>query len=235
MCTLILAPGKPVPRQNSVRLCFQQHTGLSFTGDLRLHDAMLRIIRLFLASIVCIFHSRRTLWVENLALRQQLSVLKRKHPRPLLTAIDKLFWVIVRRLWPKWKQALIVVSPETVVRWHRAGFGLYWSWFSRRRICLGRKRASKELRELIFKMVVENPTWGAPRIHGELQLLGFDVSERTVSRWRDQHDRESKGAFTLQESESRTANRTNEGPKSDVLASRGAAGNTVRTSRVLAG
>ncbi len=105
------------------------------------------------------------------------------HPRPSLTRFDKLFWVIAQKFWSKWKQALIVVSPETVVRWHRAGFQLYWTWLSRHRIVFGRKRISKELRDLIFKMVAENPTWGAPRIHGELQMLGFDVSERTVSRW----------------------------------------------------
>jgi len=78
---------------------------------------------------------------------------------------------------------LILVQPETVVRWHRAGFKLYWTWLSRHRKCAGRKCVNKELRELIFRMVAENPTWGAPRIHGELKMLGFDISERTVLRW----------------------------------------------------
>ena len=77
----------------------------------------------------------------------------------------------------------MIVTPETVVRWHRAGFRLYWNWLSRHQSVLGRKRISKELRDLILRMVAENPTWGAPRIHGELLKLGFDVSERTVSRW----------------------------------------------------
>ena len=144
---------------------------------------MLRIIGLFLASIVRLFRTRRNLLLENLALRQQLAVLKRKRPRPRINAFDKLFWVLAQRLWSQWKQALIVVSPETAVRWHRAGFRMFWAWLSRHRICLGRKRVSKELRELIFKMAAENPTWGAPRIHGELHMLGFDISERTVSRW----------------------------------------------------
>ena len=76
-----------------------------------------------------------------------------------------------------------MVTPEIVVRWHRAGFRLYWAWLSRLRNPTGRKRISKELRELIFKMAAENPTWGAPRIHGELRMLGLDISERTVSRW----------------------------------------------------
>lgn len=104
--------------------------------------------------------------------------------RPRLSAPDRLFWVLARRCWAGWRKALIVVTPETVVRWHRAGFRLYWTWLSRNRGRVGRKRTSKELRQLIFfQMVAENPTWGAPRIHGELQMLGFDVSERTVSRW----------------------------------------------------
>ena len=90
---------------------------------------------------------------------------------------------MLRRVWPGWKRALILVQPETVVRWHRAGFKLYWAWISRRRAQAGRKCVSRELRELIFRMVAENPTWGAPRIHGELKMLGFDISERTVLRW----------------------------------------------------
>ena len=78
---------------------------------------------------------------------------------------------------------MILIRPEAVVGWHRAEFKLYWTWLSRRRVRAGRKRISKELRELIFRMVAENSTWGAPRIHGELKMLGFDVSERTVLRW----------------------------------------------------
>jgi len=77
----------------------------------------------------------------------------------------------------------VIVAPETVVRWHRAGFQIYWSWRSGCSIRCGRKRISRELRELIFQMVAENPRWGAPRVHGELLKLGFDLSERTVSRW----------------------------------------------------
>jgi transposase InsO family protein len=128
-------------------------------------------------------YSRRDLLLENLALRQQLLSLQRRKPKLRLARIDRLFWVAVRRLLPKWKQALVIVTPETVVRWHRAGFRLYWNWLSRHRVVVGRKRISKELQDLIFRMVAENPTWGAPRIHGELLKLGFDISERTVSRW----------------------------------------------------
>jgi hypothetical protein len=121
--------------------------------------------------------SRRGLILENLALRQQLGVLKQRHPQPRFAARDKLFWVILRRLWPGRKRALILVQPETVVRWHRAGFKLYWTWLSRHRTRVGRRCVSRELRDLIFRMVAENPTWGAPRIHGEMKMLGFDISE----------------------------------------------------------
>src|SRR5258708_39818128 len=130
-----------------------------------------------------LFQSRRMLLLENLALRQQLAVLKRRHPRPRLSVFDKFFWVLARRFWSGWNQILIIVGPETVVRWHRSGFALYWRVISRARRVTGRRRISKEVRDLIFHMVAENPTWGAPRIHGELLMLGFDVSERTVSRW----------------------------------------------------
>jgi putative transposase len=133
--------------------------------------------------LVRLFRGRGKLMLENLALRQQLAVLKRRHPRPQLDWFDKLFWVIAYRFWSAWKEALIVVTPETLVRWHRAGFRFYLRWISRVREPAGRGRVSKEVRDLIFRMVAENPTWGAPCIHGELLMLGFDVSERTISRW----------------------------------------------------
>jgi transposase InsO family protein len=126
---------------------------------------------------------RGYLLLENLALRQQLSVLKERHPVPRLPVPDRLFWTVLRRLWPGWRSALVLVQPETVVGWHRAGFRLYWKWLSRHRRPVGRQCVSQELRELIFRMVAENPTWGAPRIHGELKMLGYDISERSVLRW----------------------------------------------------
>src|SRR5271168_2045572 len=121
---------------------------------------MLRLLRLLAVPVIGFFRSRRDLLLENLALRQQLAVLKRRHSRPRLAVIDRLFWVTLRRFWPQWRQALILVQPETVVRWHRAGFKLYWTWLSRHRVRMGRKCVGKELRELIFRMVAENPTWG---------------------------------------------------------------------------
>ena len=106
-----------------------------------------------------------------------------QRPRHRLTALHKLFWVALRTCWAGWRKPLVLVTPRTVVNWHRAGFRLYWTWVSRFRPVGGRKCVRKELRALIFRMVAENPTCGAPRIHGELLQLGFDVSERSVSRW----------------------------------------------------
>ena len=155
---------------------------------------MSRWFWVWLGVLVRVFRSRRNLFVENLALRQQLTVLKRKHPKPKLRVLDKLFWVLARRCWSDWKESLIVVTPETVVRWHRAGFRLYWTLISKVRSRVGRKRVPKEVRDLIFRMVAENRTWGAPRIHGELLMLGFVVSERSISRWMKQAPRDPEAA-----------------------------------------
>lgn len=172
-----------VGRQKSVRVYFQQHARLICTSNSRYERAMFRLLGVILASFLRVFHRRRSLLFENLVLRQQLAALKRKHPKPRLEVSDKLFWILARRSWSGWKQALVVVSPDTVVRWHRAGFALYWRAISKGRQMIGRKQIPKEARNLIFRMVAENPAWGAPRIHGELLMLGFDVSERTISRW----------------------------------------------------
>src|SRR5438445_6627225 len=94
---------------------------------------MVDAIPLLVGAMLRLFRARRRLVLENLDLRQQLTTLKRKHPRARLSAFDKLFWVLARRFWSGWKQALIVVSPETVVRWHRSGFALYWRLICRTR------------------------------------------------------------------------------------------------------
>ena len=88
---------------------------------------MRAFFRLWVGTIARCLRSRRNLLPENLALRQQLSVLKRRHPKPTLSPLDKFFWVLARRFWSAWKQSLLVVTPETVARWHRAGFRLDWS------------------------------------------------------------------------------------------------------------
>src|SRR5260370_1884015 len=145
--------------------------------------AMMLSLRHFLGWLVSSFSCRADLVLENLALSRQLLALHAQRPRRRWTALHKLFWVALRMCWSRWRQPLVLVTPRTVVNWHRAGFRLYWTWVSRIRQVGGRKRVSKEVRALIFRMVAENPTWGAPRIHGELLKLGFDLSQRSVSRW----------------------------------------------------
>jgi putative transposase len=127
------------------------------------------------------FSRHRNLALENLALRQQLAIFKRRHPRPSLRPTDRLFWVWLSKIWTGWREALIIVKPETVIAWHRQAFRFYWRWLSRRK-SIGRPRVSAEVRTLIKQMTQANPLWGAPRIHGELLKLGIDISERSVSR-----------------------------------------------------
>ena len=128
---------------------------------------MLRLSLSLVGWFATFFRSRHDLGLELVALLQQLGVLKRKNPRPRLGAWDRLFWVALRRFWSRWAEVLIVVKPETVVSWHRAGFRLYWRFLSRQGP--GRPRITSELRQPIQRMASENPTWGAPRIHGELR------------------------------------------------------------------
>jgi len=141
---------------------------------------MLEFLYSVLAALRVFVCSRSDTALEVLALRQQVAVLKRQRPRPTLTRLDRFFWTSLRHLWPRWSDVLLIVKPETVVRWDRAGFRLYWRWRSRR---TGRPRIGEEMRTLIRRLAAENPDWGAPRIHGELLKLGFDVSERSVARY----------------------------------------------------
>ena len=126
--------------------------------------------------------SRHDLGLEIVALRQQLVVLKRRTKRARLRRSDRLFWVILRRVWSKWSNPLLIVKPDTVVGWHRKGFRLYWRFRSRSKM-VGRPVTARDVRASIHTMAKENPTWGAPRIHGELLKLGIEISERTVSRY----------------------------------------------------
>ena len=144
---------------------------------------MFSSLRHLIGWVIRALGSRKELVLENLVFREQLLPLHAKRPRPRLSPMHKLFWILLRRFWSGWKRPLVLVTPRTVVEWHRAGFRLYWKWISRTRAVCGRKAVSKEVREMIFRMAAENPTWGAPRIHGELLKLGFQVSEPTVSRW----------------------------------------------------
>ena len=133
---------------------------------------MTEFIRSLLAVIRVFFRSRRDMALEVLALRQQVVVLKRKRRRPKLNSLDRLFWT---SFWSRWDEVLLIVKPETVIGRHRAGFRLYWRWRSRRQG--GRPTITGEIRDLIRRMAEENTGWGAPKIHGELQKLGFQISE----------------------------------------------------------
>ena len=117
---------------------------------------MLRLVLLVFGALVTVFRSRRDLVLENLVLKQQLAAFKAKSHRPRIRVCDRAFWIVVRRLWSKWSDALIIVRPDTVVRWHRAGFRVFWSWISRRRGCQGRPAVDAEVRELIRRMAVDN-------------------------------------------------------------------------------
>ncbi len=143
-----------------------------------------------LAIILCMFRFVRLLGsghqavaVENLALRLQLAAYKRKRKRPMLTLLDRLFWVGLSQVWSDWRHALVFVQPDTVVRWQRERFRRFWARLSRpkgpRR---GRPAVASEIRRLVRQMAIANPLWRAPRIHGELKMLGITISERTVSR-----------------------------------------------------
>ena len=140
------------------------------------------MISSLLHSLVSAFETRRSLALENLALRQQLAVLQRSAKRPRVSNVDRGFWVLLRRIWPDWNSVLIIVKPETVVRWHRAGFRRYWTWKSRPRRP-GRPSVAPEVRELIRDMSRSNPLWGAPRVHGELMKLGITISQAAVSKY----------------------------------------------------
>jgi putative transposase len=137
----------------------------------------------FLSALCSCFRSHAHLQFENLALRHQISVLRRSgRKRPRLSGVDRLLWVWLSRLWTGWRSALVIVKPETVIRWHRKGFRLYWTWKSRRARG-GRPDVPQEVRDLIRKMSVANPLWGAPRIHGELLKLGINLSQATVAKY----------------------------------------------------
>jgi len=143
---------------------------------------MTDVLRLILAILASLFKSRAELEAENLVLRQQIIVLRRRMPkRPALTNIDRLLFVWLYRWFPSTIGALAIVRPETIIRWHRLGFRAYWRWRSRDRV--GRPRVPAELRALIGEMSRANPLWGAPRIHGELLKLGFELAQSTVAKY----------------------------------------------------
>ena len=140
----------------------------------------MKIPKNLLSFLLCRRADLTDLVLENLALRQQPAVLQRSVKRPRLRRRDRAFWVLLSRVWANWRSALTIVKPDTVVRWHREGFRLYWRCKSRRR-GPGRPPVSPEVREFIRQMAEANPLWGAPHIHGERLTLGIEISERSVS------------------------------------------------------
>jgi hypothetical protein len=143
---------------------------------------MLSVLISLLLTLRGVARSRAVLHLEVLALRHQLQVLQRTKPgRVQLVAADRRLWMWLARSWTGWKTALVIVKPETVLAWHRQGFGWYWTWKSRRRT--GRPTVSRDVRILIRTMSEANPLWGAPRIHGELLKLGLEVSQATVAKY----------------------------------------------------
>ena len=127
-----------------------------------------------------LFSGHRAVALENLALRQQLAIFERQCKRPTLNDRDRWFWIVLLRFWKEWRRALVIVHPDTVLRWQRQRFRKYWAELSRGRP--GRPSTNVEIRQLIRTMAIQNPLWRAPRIHGELLKLGITISERTVSR-----------------------------------------------------
>jgi transposase InsO family protein len=138
--------------------------------------------RLLWSLLIGFFRSRASLEAENLVLRQQIIVLRRTAPKRLsFNGLDRSIFVGLYRLFPDLRDALAVVRPETVIRWHRAGFRAYWRWRSRPR--RGRPTVPLEVRQLIREMSLANPLWGAPRIHGELLKLGIDIGQTSVAKY----------------------------------------------------
>jgi transposase InsO family protein len=135
----------------------------------------------FLLLIRALLTSQTSLALENLALRQQVAVLKRSVPRPRVRLRDRLFWVALRTLWRNWRRSLLIVRPVTVVRWHRQGWRLLWRWRSGGKP--GRPLITAELRELIRRLSTENRLWGAPHIQAELEHLGYHVAKSTIERY----------------------------------------------------
>ena len=143
---------------------------------------MFRSLRFVLGLTGAILKSRRNLLFENIALRHQLLVLSRSAHRPRWKPVDRVLWVWLSLVWSRWRNALRLVQPDTVIYWHRQGFQLFWKWKSRARN-VGRKSVAPETVALIRQMSGANPLWGAPRIHGELLKLGITVAQRTVSKY----------------------------------------------------
>ena len=158
---------------------------------------MIALLYFALAVPTAPFKSKLRLEAENAVLRHQLIILRRRlHGRVRLTNHDRWFFIQLYRWFPAILRVLTIMRPETLVRWHRAGFRRYWRWKSRRRG--GRPQIDTELRALIRRISIENPLWGAPRIHGELLKLGFEVAQSSVAKYMvKRRERPSQGWRTF--------------------------------------
>ena len=147
------------------------------------------ILRPLLLGFLSGFGSRAALQLEIVTLRHQLELVQRgRRTRVRMTDWDRAFWVLLYRIWPGCLAAVVVVKPDTVLRWHRNGFRTFWRWKSRLRQ-RGRPAVSSDIRVLIRRMSQQNPLWGAPRIHGELRTLGIEISQAAVSKYMIRHPR----------------------------------------------
>ena len=156
---------------------------------------MFALVLTVLQALLSACQSRSQLLLENLALRHQLSVLQRSAPKPRLKSSDRLLWLVLRRLLSTWQRALVLVQPQTVIRWHRLGFRLFWRWKSRTR--QGRPPVDRQLITLIRRMWQANPTWGSPRIQAELAKLGIPLSDWTIRKYRPRKRRSSQSWKTF--------------------------------------
>jgi transposase InsO family protein len=160
-----------------LRVPGRRHDALAHLGKAA---AVLALLSSIAAAILAALHPRASLVAENLALRQQLAVLRRAAPRPRLRPVDRAFWVVLSRMWSRWAETVVIVKPETVIGWHRRGFVSFWA---RRSRCAGRPSLDPVIVELIVRMARENPTWSRRRIASELAKLGHAVSKDTVARY----------------------------------------------------
>jgi len=143
-------------------------------------QALLHFLALVIRCAPALLRIRNEQLIAELSLRQQLATYAVERPRPKLTPVDRAFWVALFRFWPRWRDTLVIVKPDTVISWHRKGFRLYWQCISKRGP--GRPSISEELKALIHRLASEN-NWRARKVHAELEKLGFSISLATVSRY----------------------------------------------------
>jgi hypothetical protein len=153
---------------------------LTFVTEAGRIALVLALLNAFVGAMLAAMKPRASLVAENLALRQQLAVLRRATPRPRLHPVDRAFWAVLSRTWSRWADVLAIVQPATVLAWHRRGFALFWTMKSKH---IGRPPISAELIALIKRMAAENPLWSRRRIASELANLGHDVSKDTVAKY----------------------------------------------------